>query len=38
MKILITGITGFIGNHLFNHLTKNDKYEIIGMVQKNKLI
>ena len=35
MRILITDITGFIGIHLFNHLFKNEKYEIIGMIQKN---
>lgn len=30
MKILVTGATGFIGNHLINELLKNESYEIIG--------
>lgn len=29
MKILITGATGFIGNHLINELLKNETYQII---------
>lgn len=29
MKILVTGATGFIGNHLINKLLENGKYEII---------
>lgn len=29
MKILVTGATGFIGNHLINELLKNDSNEII---------
>lgn len=29
MKILVTGATGFIGNHLINELLKNENYEII---------
>jgi nucleoside-diphosphate-sugar epimerase len=32
MKILITGVNGFIGNHLFNELSKN--HEIIGIYNK----
>ena len=29
MKILVTGATGFIGNHLINSLLKEQKYQII---------
>jgi len=29
MKILVTGATGFIGNHLINELVKNKSFEII---------
>ena len=29
MKILITGATGFIGNHLINELLKDTKNQII---------
>jgi len=29
MKILVTGATGFIGNHLINELLKNKSFEII---------
>lgn len=29
MKILVTGATGFIGNHLINELLKNESYEIV---------
>jgi len=29
MKILVTGATGFIGNHLINELLKNKKFKIV---------
>ena len=29
-KVLITGITGFVGKHLADHLLSQKKYEIIG--------
>ena len=29
MKILVTGATGFIGNHLINELVKNKKFKIV---------
>lgn len=34
MKILITGITGFVGNHLAEYLDANGHHEIHGIVRK----
>lgn len=31
MKILITGVSGFVGKYLAQHLSQNDKYTIIGL-------
>jgi len=31
MKILITGISGFIGSHIMSHLLKNTDYDIVGI-------
>lgn len=31
MRILITGICGFIGSHIFEHLIRNTNFEIIGL-------
>ena len=31
MKILITGICGFIGSHIFEHLILNTDFEIVGL-------
>lgn len=36
MKILITGVYGFLGFHLANELAKNKKYEVIGLYNNNK--
>lgn len=36
MKVLITGITGLAGYHLYNHLANDDKYEICGTYNQNK--
>ena len=36
MKVLITGITGLAGYHLYNHLAKDKKYEICGTYNRNK--
>ncbi len=30
MKVLITGITGFIGTHLAEELLRTNKYELLG--------
>src|ERR1700722_6975268 len=29
-KVLITGITGFVGNHLATHLLSQEKYNVVG--------
>lgn len=31
MRILLTGISGFVGSHLMSHLLKNTDYEIVGI-------
>lgn len=31
MKCLITGIAGFVGSHLFEHICKNTDWEIVGL-------
>ena len=36
MKILITGITGFLGTHLSNVLLNTNKFELIGTYQRRK--
>lgn len=33
MKILITGINGFVGGHLAEHLCRNPKYTILGVAR-----
>jgi GDP-4-dehydro-6-deoxy-D-mannose reductase len=34
-KVLITGITGFVGSHLADHLLKNTNYKIFGLKRVN---
>jgi len=36
MRVLIIGITGLAGRHLYNHLVKDKKYEICGTYNQNK--
>ncbi len=36
MKVLITGITGLAGYHLYKHLVNDEKYEICGTYNRNK--
>ena len=33
MKVLITGITGFLGSHLLDKLLKTKNYELVGMTR-----
>lgn len=33
MKVLITGVTGFIGSHLIERMLKDGKYDVIGMAR-----
>ena len=31
MKVLLTGISGFIGSHIAEHILKNTDWDIIGI-------
>lgn len=35
MKIIITGVTGFIGSEIYKHLKLNNEYEVIGVTRSN---
>lgn len=37
-RVLITGITGFVGSHLTDHLLENTKYKIFGLKRVNSSI
>lgn len=38
MKILVTGASGFVGNHVLNYLVSNTKYEIIATARNRKKV
>ena len=35
-RLLITGMAGFVGHHLFEHVMKNTDWDVVGIVKMNK--